>query len=194
MKTAIVVLVSVWLPLSAAGQAPDPKPSVEAPHPPSAPPRAPAGLREPAVPQPEHPLVIATGDFDGDGLADTVERIPGAHANSLRVQVRLASHPDNPYFIIEGFPASMVEATPISVGHAGVYLMEKFFRQDGQFKFCYPDPTQMPSDVVLIRQDRPGWRGFMVKHWAASTDGFVGENSPDADGDHPPECPATPNR
>jgi hypothetical protein len=161
--------------------------AAEPQHPPYYPPKAPAKLRASPVDQPAHPLVIATGDFDGDSLPDTVERIPGARPNSLRIQARLAAHPDTPYFIVEGSPASEVEATLVKVGPAGVYVLEKVARtelgevvRDEQGKVrSYSDPTAMPRDVVLVRVDRPNWHGFDLRYWSERSDGFVGVSWPD---------------
>jgi hypothetical protein len=140
--------------------------------------KAPASLRESPVDQPAHPLVLAAGDFDGDGQVDTVERVPGARRNSLRIQVRLAARADNPYFITEGSPASMVEATEVKVGRAGVYMLTKTTR-NGDKVTREPDPVAMPHDVVLVRLERPPWRGYMLKYWSEPSDSFYGVSWPD---------------
>jgi hypothetical protein len=156
--------------------------TAEPQHPPSYPPKAPDKLRPPPVDQPADPLMLATGDFDGDERPDTVERIPGARRNSLRIQVRLAARPDSPYFIMEGSPASHVAATEIKVGPAGVYVVDKVTGVESGKVTVQPDPTAMPHDVVLVRLDRPNWHGFILKYWAVSSDDFVGVNWPDSKG------------
>ncbi|MBI1361414.1 MAG: hypothetical protein GC155_14145 [Alphaproteobacteria bacterium] len=186
MKVTGLVLACAGLALSAYAQPPESKSLVE--HPPSSPPPPPAGLREPQVAQPEHPLVIAKGDFDGDGRPDSVERIPGAYSKSQRIQVRLAAHPKIPYFIFEGWPESQLDTMKFEVGRPGLYLLSKSFRtKAGERKTCYPYPTRMPNDVVVI--EMPGRVGVMVKHWAASMGGFAGDSEPYATAAHPPECP-----
>ncbi len=132
----------------------------------------PASLTPPSVPQPSNSWIVARGDFDGDGMIDTVEKTPDLREGSTRLLVRLAARPDAPYLLVESSSGGLVERMPVETGHAGPYVVQTAYGRPPAFEFR-TESMQMRNDVVLLTVNQPGSRR-LVKYWSPTINNFVG--------------------